>query len=392
LPELEPAAYQGPIGDWVAQAAVYTEVDPAALLLSALVCFGVAAGSDRFMMAGNRPQRARLFVMLVAGSAKANRGLSWAVTRDLLAVINPALARDRVLTGLGSGRPLVEALIADERLIVFEPAVTRALSVAARPTSPLTWALRNAWDGAPIELGGRSRKVTVEHHHVGVIAHATADQLRAQLSITDASASLVNRFVYALIRRARVLPDEGNVPPDLIARHGRRLAEAANAARGVAQVRRTPSAERRWRGIYEELAEDDPDGLLGIAVARSARHVLRLSLIYALADRAQSVGDSHVEAATALWRFARASAVHVLGEQRTDDIVGRLLGALHDAGSAGLTLTEQAALFGRNVPAARLAQARRRLEEDGLAVTSSQRRAGSGRLPTVTQLVDRRRA
>jgi hypothetical protein len=393
-PELEPSALAGPLGAWVQEVGAYTEADPAALMLSGLVSFGVAAGGDKYMMAGNRPQRATLFAMLVAESPKANRGLSWAVTRDLLATIDPRLAHVRVLTGLGNGRPLLDALVPkrsvlqDHRLLVFEPGVTRALRMASRPSSPLTWLLRNAWDGAPIELPGHARRLVVERHHVGVIAHATLDQLRPQLTTTDASASFVNRFVYVVLRRRKILPDEGNVPPELTIRHGRPLAEAAVAARGAAEMRRTSAAERLWRGVYEELAEDDPDGLLGIAVARSARHVLRMSLIYALADRSGQVGTSHIQPALAMWRYMRASAVRIFGDQPSDDLARRLLVALRTAGTNGMTLTEQAALFGRNVSAARLEQARQKLEHAGLVVTERERRMGVGRLATVTTVVE----
>ncbi len=375
----------------------HTEADPAALMLSALVAFGVAAGSGRHMMAGSRPQSGRLFVMLVAQSPKSNRGLSWALTRDLLEVIDPRLAHARVLMGLGTGRPLIDALTprrsayADERLLVFEPGVTRALAIASRPSSPLAWLLRNAWDGAPIELPGQARRLVVERHHVGVISHATIDQLRPQLTLTDASASFVNRFVYAVLKRQRSVPDEGNVPPELHLRHGRPLARAAAAARAPAQVQRTPAAERLWRAAYEELSEDDPDGLLGIALARSARHVLRMSLIYALADGAERVGPGHVESALALWRYTRASAVQIFGDQPGDGVSRRLLAAVRAAGPAGLTLTEQAALFGRNVPAARIDEARLGLERSGIVVTAAERRAAAGRLARVTRLAEPQR-
>jgi hypothetical protein len=206
--------------------------------------------------------------------------------------------------------------------------------------------------------------------------------------MSDASASLVNRFVFALIRRRKVLADEGNVPPEIVLRHGRRLAKAALAARGgEEQMWRAPAADRRWRAIYEELAEDDPDGLLGIAVARSARHALRLSLVYALADQARQVVGSHIEAALAVWRYSRASAVQIFTERRADEIAERLLVALRGAGGAGLTLTEQTSLFSRNVSAARIAAARQTLERSGLAVTAPERRGESGRVPLVTHIV-----
>ncbi len=88
--------------------------------------------------------------------------------------------------------------MADERLIVFEPGITRAFGLAARPNSPLIWVLRNAWDGQPLEIRSRRGRRVIDAHHIGLLAHATVDQLQARLSMTEASASLVNRFVFIL--------------------------------------------------------------------------------------------------------------------------------------------------------------------------------------------------
>ncbi len=76
VPELPAAALHGPLGEYVLEASEHTEADPAALLVSAIVCCGVVAGPGRFMMAGNRPQRARVFALFAADSPKAHRGLS----------------------------------------------------------------------------------------------------------------------------------------------------------------------------------------------------------------------------------------------------------------------------------------------------------------------------
>ncbi len=405
-PVLEDAALTGALGDYVREAADYTEADPAALLATALVCVGAAAGNGCYMMAGNRPQHANLFALIVAESPKANRGLSWAVTRNLLDAIDPGLARNRVLTGLGNGRSLLDALVSpprrpdvgspltgrsktpapDHRLVVFEPGVTRALGVAARPSSPMTWVLRNAWDGQPIEIVGRQRRLVVEVHHVGLVAHATIEQLRARLSLTAATASLVNRFLFIVARRQRHIPDEGNVPDEVTRRHGNALARSLARVQGMGRIERTPEAYLLWRDAYEDLADDDPDGLLGIALARSTRHALRVSLVYAIADGSAVVDVPHVAAALALWRYARASASEVL-DTPGDDIAGRLLQAVRAAGPTGLTFTEQAGLFGRNIAADRISRGRQQLEAAGLIVTAQERRAGSGRLPMVSRPV-----
>ncbi len=400
-PVLDSAAMHGPLGEWVQAAADHTEADPAAILATGLVASGVAAGRSPFMRAGNARQGASLFTLVVADTPKANRGLSWTIVRELVTAIDPHLGRARVLAGLGSGRGVIDALVgppprgserfgqppfqgANDRLLVVEPSFVRALATAARPSSSLQMVIRNAWGGERLEVAGRGRKAVAEHHHIGVVAHATHDQLRGSLSLTDASASLVNRFLFVLARRQGIVVDEGNVPGELTRSCGRRIAENLAKVRSAGQLQRTPEGEVLWREAYAHLAEDDPGGLLGIALARGSRHAMRLSLVYALCDGSSVVGANHVKAALAFWDYCRSSASVILADEQ-NDLADDLLGALEAAGAAGLTLSEQIDHFARNVPAGRLEEARRRLEAAGLAITTRERRSSMGRPATITR-------
>jgi len=263
---LDDAALTGPVGAFVHEAAPFTEADPAALFVSVLVALGVVAGGSAHVDAGNARQTGGVFALIVAETPTGNRGLSWAVTRALLDVVDPWVARARVLAGLGNGKAVLDALVsppppwatrlgeaarhpapgADERLLVFEPAFTRALAVAARPTSPLAWVIRSAWDGHPLDLPARRHRLVVERHHIGIVAHATADQLRSQLSMTGPGVSFASRFLMVLAARRHYLVDEGNVPQDVLLRHGRSLASALEAVHDVGLMARTlAAAERR---------------------------------------------------------------------------------------------------------------------------------------------------
>ena len=407
VPVLHDAALAGPVGLFVQEAAPFTEADPAALLVSVLVALGVAAGGGAHVDAGNARQTAGLFALVVAETPTANRGLSWAVTRALLDVVDPWVARARVLTGLGNGKAVLDALVsppppwamrigetgrhpapgADERLLVFEPAFTRALAVAARPTSPLAWVIRNAWDGHPLDLPARRHRLVVERHHVGIVAHATADQLRSQLSMTGPGASFVSRFLVVLAVRRQHLLDEGNVPVDLLLRHGRAMASALEAVRSVGLLARTPAAAERWAEVYEELALGGEEGLLGLVLARASRQVTRLSVAYALVEGSPVITRANLEAALALWRYGEASSRFVLGADGPSDLATRLLEALAAAGERGLTRSEQVDYFGRNVAARDLASARAELERAGLVVTAPVRRAERGRPAMVSRVV-----
>ena len=402
-PLLPDAALSGPVGDWVRDAAQYTEADPAALLVSTLVACGVVVGRAPHFWAGDARQTAALCAVVVADTPKANRGLSWSITRRLIEVVDPQLVR-RILTGLGNGKTVVDALGRSSRdrvppgeprmggpgrLLAHEPGLTRALELGGRPSSPLPLVIRTAWDGTPLEWG----RARISGHHMGIVAHATLDQLTARLSLTGGSVHFVNRFVYVIARRQRPVIDEGNVPADLLLTHGRRLHDQLAIASTFGAVQRSPSAERRWRTVYGDLVDDDPGGLLGIIVARAARHVLRLALVYALTEASPRIECRHIDAALALWTYCRASASVICRKTSTPskDLSAELLAAISAAGERGLSFTEQHDMFGRNMPASRLRTARSVLEEAGHVVSTKERRPGSARAITVTRLSTRTR-
>jgi hypothetical protein len=205
--------------------------------------------------------------------------------------------------------------------------------------------------------------------------------------MTGPGASFVSRFLVVLAARRQHLVDEGNVPSDVLLRHGRAMASALEAVRSVGLLARTPAAAERWAEVYEELALGGEEGLLGLVLARASRQVTRLSVAYALAEGSAVISRSNLEAALALWRYGEASSRFVLGADGPSDLATRLLEALAAAGERGLTRSEQADYFGRNVAARDLASARAELERAGLVVTAPVRRAERGRPATVTRVV-----
>jgi hypothetical protein len=401
-PRLPDAALCGPVGDWVRDTTPHTEADPAALLISALVACGVVAGRGPHFWAGDARQAPVLFAVVAADTPKANRGLSWAVTRRLVEVIDPHLVRQRIRTGVGNGRLIVDALARSarpparsneprmggaNRLLVHEPGLTRLLEVAGRPSSELALVIRSAWDGTPIDVG----RTHVTNHHVGIVAHATLDQLAQRLSLTGGGVSFVNRFLFVVARRQPSVVDESSVPTRLVLDHGKRLRNQLAVAATFGRVERSRAAEERWRSRYDELVNDDPGGLLGIMVARAPRHVLRLALVYALVEASPRVERRHMDAALALWNYCRASAAQVCDRVAVPsrDLSAELLAGIAAAGERGLSLTEQLDLFGRNVPATRLRSARESLEETGRVVSTKERRVDSVRAITVSRAAAR---
>jgi hypothetical protein len=386
-PALNSAAYHGPLGRLALAAAPHTEADPAALLLSELVVFGTLVGSGPHVLAGNVHHPACLFGTIVGDTAKARKGTALAPSLHLVEILDAVFAEQRVMGGFGSGEKLVDELAGsdqgppDPRLLVVETEFAKVLRVSARDGSVLSQIIRDAWDGRPLQARSRGKTSVAKEHHVGVLGHITAEELRLRMCEADIYGGLANRFLWCCARKSQQLPTGGNVPSQVVAKAATTIEPALWAAKRAKEAfRRTGPAEQQWADLYIRMADDDPGGLLGAAVCRDAPQVLRLSLTYALADQADAIDTCHLDAAWALWSYCRASAALLFGDSEGDARLDRLLAAIVAAGPDGLDGTGQFEALGRHVSAKQLEAMRRVLEERGRIVTETVQTDGRPRL------------
>ena len=119
------------------------------------------------------------------------------------------------------------------------------------------------------------------------------------------------------------------------------------------------------RGAYDLLTRERP-GLFGVATARAAAQVLRISLIYALLDGAPQVRREHLDAALEVWRYCEDSAKYIFGDFLGDPVADEILRGLR-AKPTGMTRSEINALFGRNKSAGEITRALMVLNKGTLA-------------------------
>ena len=389
-PQLGQAALHGLAGEVVCTLAPHTEADPVALLLTFLTMFGSVVGPGPRALVGPEPHPARLNVVLVGETSRGRKGTAQASMNSLFSVVEPRWFDEQVRSGLASGEGLIaqvadpdplnpDAELVDKRLIVVEPEYGRVLTVAGRDGSTLSEIIRSAYDSGRLRVMTRHHPLRATGTHISVIGHVTLDELRRKLSSTDAANGFANRFLFALVRRSKLLPHGGRLDPAALDRLADQVRLAVDRSAGVQALRRSPEADAVWERVYLEWASEAPGGLAGDVTARPEAHALRLSVVYALLDGSPAIQAEHVEAAVAIWRYAEASAVVIFGETLGDDVADRLLEALRDAFPSGLDATKQYDLFSRNVTAERLREARALLERRGLAVTITQPKDGPGR-------------
>ncbi|MBA3779739.1 MAG: hypothetical protein H0X16_10670 [Chloroflexi bacterium] len=380
-------AFLGLAGRVVEAVDGYTEADPVAVLATFLAAFGSLVGSGPHALVGADRHGANLFLALVGKSAKARKGASWTPVRELFRQVDLDWTAQRVIGGLGSGEGVVhcvrdrverlegkkdgdfEVVVVDpgeddKRALVLAPELAAVLRVMARQGSTLSAVLRDAWDRGDLRITTRNAPIRATGAHVSVIAHVTEEELRRELTDTETVNGFGNRFLWLAVRRSKELPEPEPFRGAELDRLAAEVLEAALATANLrAELTRTDAARELWRAEYPQLSAER-SGLAGALTDRGEPQVLRLSLVYALADRSPAIDVPHLEAALELWRYAERSTTYLFGDSLGDPVADRILGFLRVQGPQAREALRE--LFGRHVASGRLDHALLALAERGL--------------------------
>lgn len=373
-PRPDPAAFHGLAGEVVEAFDPYTEADPVGLLAQFLVVFGNVIGQTAHIRVGADRHYGNLFACLVGPSARSRKGSSWRLVAELFEAAAPGYIADHVAGGLSSGEGLIWAIrdpvseedqgVADKRLLVVEEEFASPIRVMRREGNTLSPVLRRAWDGGVLRVLTKNSPAKATGAHVSIIGHITAQELRRNLSETEAANGFANRFLWLWVHRSKLLPDGAEVSEEVYHRLVPKLRAAIEFAGTVGAVPRSPEAAEAWRRVYPALTEVRP-GLFGAVTSRAEAQVLRLSLLYALLDRSPVIRLAHLRASLALWEYAEDSARYIFGDATGDAVADEILEALRRSPD-GLTRTQVRDLFQRNAPGHRIDRAVATLLELGL--------------------------
>jgi hypothetical protein len=379
-PILAPAAYHGLAGEVVGTILPNTESDAVALLLQYVVSFGNAVGRRPYYQTESDRHYPNLYAVLVGKSAKSRKGTSAGRIRSIFEIADPDWARERTLGGMSSGEGVIWAVrdeirgmrkgveeiidpgVHDKRLLLDERELFQALTVLKRGGNILSRVMRDAWDC-------RYLLATLTKHSptrateaiISVIGHITADELRQALDHTSMANGYANRFLFACVRRSKLLPHGGSSDEKATEKMGTATRHAINAAQAIGRVTMTADAAGLWESVYPELAEGKP-GLLGAITDRAEAQSIRLALLYALLDGSPQIERVHLEAGLAIWAYCDASARFIFGDLVGDPVADSLLRALRAAGADGMSRTAIRDLFGRHSSKEQISAALMRLE------------------------------
>lgn len=401
-PVLAPEAFHGLAGEIVRAVEPNTEADPVAVLVQLLAAFGNAVGRSAYYRVEATRHHLNLFAVLIGESSKARKGTSWGHIAKLFGGADPTWADTRVLSGLSSGEGVIWAVrdpvmatekikergrivgtqqyeadpgVTDKRLLVLEAEYANVLRQVERHGNILSVILRQAWETGNLRTLTKNTPAQATGAHVSVIGHITDTELRRNLSATESVNGFANRFLWFCVRRSKHLPRGGGIPDH--SRNIQRLANALAFGRAAQEITLGDEAGEIWDAMYPELSAGRP-GLAGAMLGRAEAQVIRLACVYALLDCSTVIRPPHLAAATAVWDHCAASVARLYRDATGDDVADTILQALR--GSAdGLSRTDISGLFGRNLPATRIAAALEGLRLAGLAAPDRQQTAGGPR-------------
>ena len=366
-------AYHGLAGAIVQKLSPHTEADPVAILTQLLIGAGSLIGRGARYRVEATDHHPHEYLLVIGSTSKGRKGAALDHVMRLLEAADPGVS-ERTVTGLSTGEGIAWRLrdpqgqdpgVSDKRLLVIESEFAAVLKVAARDNSTLSPTLRDAWDGRPLQLLIRTAPTRATGHHLSVIGHITAHELRRHATTNEIANGFLNRFIHLAARRVRLLPEGGD--PDPLKHTGlkRLLAAAIDHARHAGQLRLDERARKLWWEVYPALSEPG-EGLAGQITARAEAHTIRLALTYALLDGERAIGKQHLQAALALWDYAQRSARWALGQATGDSLAEQIHAALENQ-PGGMTRTQLRDLFARHQPAERVEQALHALNAAGRA-------------------------
>jgi hypothetical protein len=385
---LSKEAYHGIAGEIVRAIEPNTEADPVAILLQFLVTFGNACGRRCYYQVEGDRHPAVIWPVLVGPTAKGRKGTAWGRVRELMARVDPGWARDHVVSGLSTGEGIVHAVrnaavngdgeeidpgVMDKRLLVIETEFASPLRHMERSGNILSSTLRSFWDSGSSESLTKNSPEKATGATVTVIGHITVDELRRYLTKTERANGLANRFLFALVRRSKLLPFGGeqfNADPFVA-----RLKECVARAWSDQRIGWTENGAAVWAKVYPDLSEGKP-GLAGAITSRAETQVVRLALTYALLDGAASIDAPHVNAALAVWRYCGQSARIIFGTLTGNELADSILAMLRIA-PAGMTRRDINNALGRHEESQAISIALDALVVAGLA--HSETRGTTGR-------------
>lgn len=396
-PRPDLALRHGILGDFMRRVELETEAHPVALATTLIVAIGNVIGRSPFTVVGRTPHHVNLFAAIVGATGAGRKGTGGDIIRDCVTLADPYWAEHGQSPNLVSGEGVIDALrdrvvklqpvkgggpdefeevvidpgVQDKRLLITCPELVSAFKAGNRENSTLAQTLREAWDGKTLRTMAKNCARTATEPHLSIVGHATRHELLKVVREADVFGGSMNRFLWILSERSRLLPFGGDL--DDLGTVPQRIADVVTFARTVGRMRRSPEADRLWASVYGDLTTTSGSELLAAVLSRGEAQVLRLSMLMALAAGRATIELEDLAAALDLWRYSEASA-RVIFAGVHDALFNRIADMIRQ--EPGITRTRLHQRLGWKLGSSQLVEALGRVQAAGLATPKREQTKG----------------
>lgn len=236
--------------------------------------------------------------------------------------------------------------------------------------------IRSFWDSGDYAPLTKNNPITVRGAHINILTHITMQELAVSLGDVQAFNGFGNRFLWICARRAKLVPLPSPMPEEKLAPLQQELWRLIARAQKRGLMRMSERGLTVWKEVYPELSREHI-GLVGCLINRAEAQTLRLALVYALLDGQEQIDAGHLQAALAMWSYARASAMYIFGSRGADPLEEKVLAALR---RGTMSATELSRVFHGHVPKERLQPVLQQLEAQRRISIFREKTGGRSRL------------
>lgn len=364
-PTIDEAAFWGPHGELVEAFRGRTESSDVGVLAALLAFSGAALGGKAHFRIGVDVHGPNDYFLNVGVSSAARKSSALSLVEkgvfyDHSRMTGPgAMFLPRRASGYSSGEIMTkiwqptleddgaggkEEIWPERRVMMIEGEASIVWKKAAKDGSVLGDVFCKTWDQADLAthaVTSGSTAIPADRHLMAFLGcstiHVAVKAVKAGDG-TDAKSGFANRFVWIYLPDSGVdLPFGADMPTAAIRRYQDRLGLFDGSLGRLGppgfgpEAKFAPDAADLWREVYGIVKRDKGSaGFIESMLSRAESHVLRIALNYWLVAGGDpsKVGIEALQAALAVWRYAKASVEFIFagstGDRAADDLVAEL--------------------------------------------------------------------
>jgi hypothetical protein len=342
IPEIDEAAFSGPLGEIVNALDPFTEGSRVGVLTSLLAGFSAYLGKGTKVQNGRGRSPLSFWPVLVGVTGQGRKGTATGMAMQVIEHAFKAWSESNVLpacpvTGLGFVSELAErgddegnarpTLIVEEEMDGFISNAKKDMRIGQY--------LRKTWDGSDLRHKTGNSDISVKNVHVSIIGHVQPKNWGAISGSKDATGGTYNRFFPVAVERSKIIPVFGGPDPtDTIREQASRLRRIASWAREVDLV----TVSQETAQVFEEHHRPACEALimgneeLAQMCERAMAYLVRIAALYALLSEREGILKEDFDAALALVTYSVETVVNVLPEAGDERLAARILAAVERYG------------------------------------------------------------